>query len=139
MPVWKPAAAAVASIAQRAGGGEEVWPVIFSELAPVSRGEYSSSEVAVPSWPNSVQEENVQDGKWQEEKTWRNPGYMESRRLLQMRGLPSGVRQLVDVSGPLNAFPDADKFLGTIVEGASGHRKLRNSTHPNTRIMSISR
>jgi hypothetical protein len=36
MPVWKPAVAAVAGIAQRAGGGEEVWPVIFSELAPVS-------------------------------------------------------------------------------------------------------
>jgi len=96
MPVWKPAAAAVAGIAQRTGGGEEVWPVIFSELAPVSRGECSSG---VPSWSNSLQKKKVEYDKWkEEEKTWRNPGYGESRRLLRLEGLPSGVQQLVEVS-----------------------------------------
>lgn len=101
MPIWKPAATAVAGIVQRAGGGEEVWPVIFSELAPVSRGEYSSSEVVVPSWSNSLQQGNVHDETWQEEeKTWRNPGYKESHLSLQTGGLPSGLKQLVEVSAP---------------------------------------
>lgn len=99
MPVWKPAAAAVAGVAQRTGGGEEVWPVLFSELAPASRGECSPSEVAIPSWSSSIQKKTVEDDKWkEEEKTWRNPGYGESRRLLRSEGLPSGVKQLVDVS-----------------------------------------
>ena len=98
MPVWKPAAAAVAGIAQMTGGGEEVWPVIFSELGPVSRGECSSGEVAVPSWSNSLQKKNVEDDKWKEEKTWRNLGYEGSCRLLRLEGLPSGVKQLVEVS-----------------------------------------
>ena len=101
MPIWKPAATAVAGIAQRAGGGEEVWPVIFSELAPVSRGESNSSEVVVPSWFNLLQQGNVPDEKQQEEeKTWRNPGYRESYLSLQMGGLPSGLKQLVQVSAP---------------------------------------
>lgn len=99
MPVWKPAAAAVAGIAQRTGGGEEVWPVIFSELAPASRGECGRGEVAIPSWSSSLQNKTVEDDKWkEEEKTWRNPGYVESRRLLRLEGLPSGVKRLVDVS-----------------------------------------
>jgi len=101
MPVWKPAAAAVVGIAQRPGGGEEVWPVIFSELAPVSRGECSSNEVVVPSWSNSLQQGYVHDEKLQdEEKTWRNPGYRESHISLQMGGLPSGLKRLVEVSAP---------------------------------------
>ena len=101
MPIWKPAAVALAGIAQRAGGGEEVWSVIYGELAPVSRGECSSSEIAIPSWSNSPQQENVQDDKWQEEeKTWRNPGYRESRRLLRIKGLPSGLKELIGVSEP---------------------------------------
>ena len=104
MPIWKPAATAIAAIAQRAGGGEEVWPVIFSELAPFSQGECSSYEVFVPSWSNSLQQGNFHDEKWQEEeKTWRNPGYRESHLSLQMKGLPSGLKELVGVSAPWNA------------------------------------
>ena len=100
MPVWKPTAAAIAGIVQR-GGGEEVWPVLFGQLASASRGECTSGEVAAPSWSNSLQQKNVHDDKWQEEeKTWHNPGYRESHRSLRMRGLPSGVKQLVHVSGP---------------------------------------
>lgn len=101
MPVWKQAAAAIAGIAQRAGGGEEVWPVIFGELAPASRGEYSGSERAVPSWSSSLKKKSVQHDDWQEEeKTWRNSGYRESRLSLRMEGLPSGMEQLVVVSEP---------------------------------------
>ncbi|KAL0955556.1 hypothetical protein HGRIS_001795 [Hohenbuehelia grisea] len=68
-PVWTPANAALASLAQRFG--ELVWRIVFDDLQSVSKGEMDDTGFA--SMEGDPTEDHESDDPWEQERSWRDP------------------------------------------------------------------
>ena len=96
-PLWSPAAAALASLAQRFG--DLVWRLLFEELQKMSVVETigtseSQSSVEREQEPNGESgEDDGEDDPWEEERTWRDPSSHKLRGVVILWDDPEGERK----------------------------------------------
>jgi U3 small nucleolar RNA-associated protein 20 len=80
-PLWSPAAAALAGLAERFG--EEVWTLVFSELKDVSKGISSEERGEEDERKNLEEQGDVEESEErEEERTWRDPSAYKLRTAL---------------------------------------------------------